>query len=133
VGENVGAPTFTEWVDKSNVLLEGWGLVGDPSPRGVRVSAGIIGVTGEWTVSVGIIRLSRGCVPFAKNALGKSAGMVGFNRSGEWRVARKPVQPSPLPLFFGTRWKVIEGKGDRVKTDRYGNRYALGSARKSGS
>jgi hypothetical protein len=41
--------------------------------------------------------------------------------------------PTPLPRFFGTGRKVIEGKEDRTKTLRYGNRYELESARKSGS
>jgi hypothetical protein len=40
-------------------------------------------------------------------------------------VARKTVHPYPLLLFFGTAWEAIEGKGDRAKTVRYGNRYAL--------
>src|SRR5271155_5858665 len=55
---NVGAPTFTEWVDRCKVLLEGCGLLCAPPPRGVRACAGMIGVMGEWTGCAGIVGLS---------------------------------------------------------------------------
>jgi hypothetical protein len=57
----------------------------DPPTPLFCVSAGIIGVTGEWTVCAGMIGVTGERVPFAKTALVKSAGMIGF--SGERQFA----------------------------------------------